>query len=176
MNFSLIADPSELPKKVRLVTDETNEVIDRFAAFNRAQEQELDLVLISDGDVPVVKILNFGKHKYEQQKKEKHIKKQIREQNRGTKEFIFGVGISDHDLEFKVKQIKELRSKYDVQLIVKNNSQNRLKYGRHKTFSRIVHETDFVLNKILTSLGMQPEIKAYTITDNVISITLKRQE
>lgn len=62
--------------KVRIVTDGKIEVMERQAALRLAESQGLDLVEVSpDQDPPVCKIIDYGKWKYEQQKKKKEASK-----------------------------------------------------------------------------------------------------
>lgn len=50
--------------------------ISKDAALERAREVGLDLFVVSDkGDVPIAKILDYGKYKFQQSKKEKTTKK-----------------------------------------------------------------------------------------------------
>ena len=51
-------------------------VIDREEALSVAKERELDLVLVSEkADPPVCRIMDYGKFKFEQEKKAKEAKK-----------------------------------------------------------------------------------------------------
>ena len=65
-------------KEVRL-TDENGEqvgIVSIQDALARAEEAELDLVEISpNAEPPVCRIMNYGKYRYEQQKREKEAKK-----------------------------------------------------------------------------------------------------
>lgn len=62
--------------KVRIVTDGKVEVMERAVALRLAESQGLDLVEVSpDQDPPVCKIIDYGKYKYEQQKKKKEASK-----------------------------------------------------------------------------------------------------
>jgi len=75
-------------------------------ALELARERELDLVEISPTAAPpVCKILDFGKYKYEQTKKERKAKKG---QKIGLlKEVRFRPKIEEHDLQSKIKKVKE---------------------------------------------------------------------
>jgi translation initiation factor IF-3 len=75
-------------------------------ALELAREQELDLVEISPtANPPVCKILDYGKYKYEQTKKERKAKKG---QKIGLlKEVRFRPKIEEHDLQSKIKKVKE---------------------------------------------------------------------
>ena len=60
-------------REVRLIDEkgENHGVIETAKALKMAYEAELDLVLISPNQVPpVAKILNYGKYKYEQEKRD----------------------------------------------------------------------------------------------------------
>jgi len=75
------------------------------AAIEMAQESNLDLVCFNtatERDLPFCKILNFGKWKYNQDKKKKQNK-----DSKKTKEIRISVDISDNDLGHKIKQAKE---------------------------------------------------------------------
>ncbi len=71
-----------------------------------AKDLELDLVEVApEANPPVCRIIDFGKYKYEQQKREKSQKKQQRIQQ--MKEMVFRPSIGEHDFEVKVRHIKE---------------------------------------------------------------------
>jgi len=71
-----------------------------------AKELELDLVEVAPGaNPPVCRIIDFGKYRYEQQKREKSQKKQQRIQQ--MKEMTFRPSIGEHDFTVKVKHIRE---------------------------------------------------------------------
>ena len=71
-----------------------------------AKELELDLVEVApEAKPPVCRIIDFGKYKYEQQKREKNQKKQQRIQQ--MKEMTFRPSIGEHDFGVKVKHIRE---------------------------------------------------------------------
>lgn len=89
---------------VRLVVDgKGTEVVPTREAIAKAQEQGLDLVEISPGqDPPIVKILNFGKWRFEQQKKKKD---QAKNQHViQVKEIKMRPKIGGHDYEIKKNQ------------------------------------------------------------------------
>ena len=66
-----------------------------------AEEVGLDLVEISpNAKPPVVKIMDFGKFKYEQSMKRKQARKH--QQNRPVKEVKFHANVGDHDYQTKI--------------------------------------------------------------------------
>ena len=75
-------------------------------ALRLAVEQELDLVEIApQAKPPVCKIMDFGKYKYEQQKKEKLLKK--KQQTIQVKEVRFHPNTDTHDYEFKARHARQ---------------------------------------------------------------------
>jgi translation initiation factor IF-3 len=91
------------------VIDENGEqmgVLPTSEAIRLAQEKGLDLVEISPGaDPPVCKILDFGKFRFEQGKKQRESKK--KQKLVKLKEMRMQPKIDEHDLSFKVKHVRE---------------------------------------------------------------------
>ncbi|KKB26887.1 Translation initiation factor 3 [Mycoplasmopsis meleagridis] len=74
-------------------------------AIEKAKEKKLDLVLISVEPKPIVRMLDYGKFKYERKKKEKAAKeKQTFVQNRQIR---LTAMIGDNDLAVKAKKARE---------------------------------------------------------------------
>lgn len=74
-------------------------------ALWRAREAGLDLVEISpNADPPVCKILDFGKYKYEQQKKKNEARKKQKVVE--IKEIKIRPNIDDHDYDVKMRQAR----------------------------------------------------------------------
>ena len=90
--------------EVRLI-DENGEmrgIVSISEALRLAEQADLDLVNISPNAVPpVCKILDYGKYRYEQQKKEKNAKKN--QHVTEIKEIRLSASIEDHDVEVKAK-------------------------------------------------------------------------
>lgn len=102
-------------KEVRLVGDNVEGgIMSSYDASKIAEEMELDLVLISEsGNIPIVKIMNYEKFVYEQEKNKK-VNKPL-----PLKEVKMGPNISEHDLGVKVKQIcKFLEKGHKVKTVV----------------------------------------------------------
>ena len=90
--------------EVRLI-DENGEMVGIVSideALARAEQADLDLVNISPNAAPpVCKILDYGKYRYEQQKKEKTAKKN--QHVTEIKEIRLSASIEDHDVQVKAK-------------------------------------------------------------------------
>lgn len=93
--------------KIRLV-DENGEMVGVVTiqeGLRRAELAGLDLVEVSPGaEPPVCKILNYGKYKYELQKKAAEAKK--KQKVIEIKEIKIRPSIGDHDYEVKLKAAK----------------------------------------------------------------------
>ncbi len=77
-------------------------VISLEEAMELAAQENLDLVNISpNANPPVCKILDYGKYRYELQKKEKDAKK--KQKVTVIKEIRLSASIEDHDIQVKAK-------------------------------------------------------------------------
>ena len=101
-----INDEIRVPQ-VRLIDDagEMIGIMSAREALIRAYDLGLDLVEISPNAVPpVCKILDYGKYKYEQQKKANEARKKQKVVE--IKEIKVRPNIDDHDYDVKMKQMK----------------------------------------------------------------------
>jgi len=90
--------------EVRLVgEDEAFGIVSRQEAERMAEEQGLDLIIMSlDSSPPVVKMMDYGKFKFEKEKKAREAKK--KQHTVDVKELKMGVRIDTHDYEVKMKK------------------------------------------------------------------------
>ncbi|WP_110858405.1 translation initiation factor IF-3 [Metamycoplasma alkalescens] len=100
---------NEIPYKKVFVLGPDNEkigVLTKEEALEQAKENKMDLVLISiENNKPIVRIMDYGKFKYDKKKKQKIIKeKQAVTINR---EIRLTPLIGQHDLETKAKKARE---------------------------------------------------------------------
>ena len=81
-------------------------------AMDLANEKKLDLVNISpNAKPPVCKILDYGKYRYELQKKEKEAKK--KQKTTQVKEIRLSTFIEEHDIQVKAKTASKFLSDGD---------------------------------------------------------------
>lgn len=95
-------------KQVRLIdaNNENRGVVSIREALSLAEEEGLDLIEISpQATPPVCKILDFGKYRYEQQKRKNEAKKNQKVVE--VKELKLRPMIETHDYEVKVKQARK---------------------------------------------------------------------
>ncbi|MEE0451276.1 translation initiation factor IF-3 [Peptacetobacter sp.] len=101
-------------KEVRVISANGEQlgVMPTKEAQGLANNKNLDLVLISpNAKPPVCKIMDYGKYRYEQARKEKEAKKKQKTVN--VKEVRLRPGIEQNDLNTKAKQAMKFLSKGD---------------------------------------------------------------
>ncbi|GAB1483818.1 translation initiation factor IF-3 [Treponema sp.] len=95
-------------REVRLISDDGEQqgIVTTLEALRMAKEQALDLVEVAPQAVPpVCKILDYGKFKFENEKKIRDSKK--KQKLLKLKEIRMQPKIDDHDLDFKSKHVRE---------------------------------------------------------------------
>ena len=112
-------------------------------ALDLAYEKILDLVLVApNAEIPVCKIMNYGKYKFEQSKKEKEAKK--KQKIFEIKEIRITPNIEQHDFEFKLKNAQKFiedGNKVKITVRFRGREMNYLKLGEQ------------VLNKFIEELA-----------------------
>ena len=118
-------------------------VMDSKKALEIATEKNLDLVLVAPtGKPPVCKIMNYGKYKFEQSKKEKEAKK--KQKAFELKEIRVTPNTEEHDFNFKVKNARKfLADGAKVKITVRFR-------GRELNY---VKQGEAILNKFIEELS-----------------------
>jgi translation initiation factor IF-3 len=101
-------------KEVRLIGENGEQlgIVPTKEALRMADEAELDLVKIAPkAEPPVCKIIDYGKYKYEQVRKEKEAKK--KQKTVELKEIRMSPNIDTNDLNTKINSAKKFLSKGD---------------------------------------------------------------
>ncbi len=94
--------------QVRCIGDDGTQygIISSSEAKQIAREQGLDLVLIApSAKPPVCKVMDYGKFKYQQEKKKKEARK--KQKIIEVKEIKLSVKIAQNDINYKVKHARE---------------------------------------------------------------------
>lgn len=106
-------------REVRLIGPDGNQigVKSRQEALEIAQNANLDLVMVApNAKPPVCRIMDYGKYKYEQQKKEKEARKKQKVIN--VKEIRLSPTIEDHDFHTKLRSARKFLEKGDKVRVV----------------------------------------------------------
>lgn len=91
--------------KIRAIDTDGSQlgIISPREALQIAEEKELDLVLLSDkADPPVCRIMDYGKYKFEQEKKAREARK--KQHTADVKEVKMRYKIEEHDYKVRVNQ------------------------------------------------------------------------
>lgn len=144
-----------------LVIDENGANLGKMqyaAAVNLARGRGLNLVEINNnGDADVYKIIDEGKWKYLSKKSHK------KQHAKPLKEFKIHVNTGQHDIDTKVRHMKELLEKqHDIRLSVELR-------GREKSHFDIAYQ---VLEKAVSAIGNNMTTDDIKKTDNSVSITI----
>ncbi len=132
-------------KEVQLIGDNGEKlgVISLQEALEKAGEKNLDVVLVApNANPPVCKIMNYGKYKFEQAKREKEAKK--KQKVLEIKELRVTPNIEEHDFGFKSKNARKFLSdgnKVKITVRFRGREVNNSKAG------------EVVLNKFIENLS-----------------------
>ncbi|MFA7309715.1 MAG: translation initiation factor IF-3 [Candidatus Paceibacterota bacterium] len=155
-------------KEVRVLGPEGENfgVLSSRDALAKAQSMGLDLIEVSpNANPPVCRIADYGKHKYEQKKKDKEIKSKAHVTE--TKEAQVKIGTSTNDMNIKATKIGVwLREGHRVKI-------DLFLWGRYKYM-----EFEFLKDRLERFLAIIPE--SYKIADEIkkspkgLSVVLER--
>ena len=93
-------------REVRIVGEDSSEVVPTRKALDMAHQKGVDLVEISpNAQPPVCRLIDYSKFLYQQKKHQKEMKqKQVKVE---VKEIRFGPQTDEHDYQFKLKHARE---------------------------------------------------------------------
>ena len=101
-------------RMVRLISAEGEQrgILPLLEALKEAKDESLDLVEVApNSDPPVCRIMDYGKFKYQASKKLQEARKKSRSSQ--LKEIKLRPNTEDHDLGFKVRNLKKFLNKKD---------------------------------------------------------------
>ena len=152
-------------REIRLIDDEGAQkgIVSTLEALRMAQDVNLDLVEIApQADPPVCRILDYGKYRFEMEKKLRDSKKKQKLQI--LKEIRMQPKINEHDLAFKARHIQDFLNDGDkVKVTVRFR-------GRELAHTELGLE---VLQAVLTKLGGEFTIeKPPAMEGRTMSMTL----
>ena len=157
-------------KEIQLIDEqgEKRGIMKLNDALDLAYEKKLDLVLVApNSQPPVCKIMNYGKYKFEQTKREKEAKK--KQKVLEVKEIRITPNIEQHDFDFKVKNARKFiedGNKVKITVRFRGRELNYVKLGEDN------------LNEFANALSdiASPEKKAVLEGKNMFIILAKKAE
>ncbi|XP_057724872.1 translation initiation factor IF3-4, chloroplastic [Arachis stenosperma] len=151
---------------VRLIDQSQNMVgvVSTSQALQMAEDAELDLVIVSpDADPPVVRIMDYSKYRYEQQKKKRDQQKKSAASRMDLKELKMGYNIDEHDYSVRLKAARKFLKDGDKVKVIVN-----LK-GRENEFRNIAIE---LIRRFQNDVGELGAEEAKNFRDRNIFIIL----
>lgn len=137
--------------KIRVIDADGSQIgiISLEEGLKIAEEKGLDLVLISEtADPPVCRIINYGKYKFEQEKKAREAKK--KQHTADVKEVKMRYKIDDHDYQVRLNQAQRFLKSGDK---VKATITFRGREIQHS------HLAEGLLNRLATDLKEVAEVQ-----------------
>ena len=132
-------------REVRLIDDKGGPggIVPTMEALSMARDAGLDLVEVApNGNPPVCKILDYGKYKFEQEKRMRESRK--KQKTLRLKEIRMQPKIDSHDLDFKTKHVKDfLEDGFKVKVTIRFRGRELA----HTELGKVV------LDKVLERLG-----------------------
>ncbi len=132
-------------KKVRLIDAQGKQmgIFTREKALEIAQNEGLDLVEVApQANPPVCRILDYGKFKYQLEKKRKKTRK--KHASNTLKEIRLSYQIGDHDLQIKVRKVQQfLKEGHRVKLSIRFRGRENIyqEEGKH-LLEKVVKEVE----------------------------------
>lgn len=166
MEDRLIATNQLVNRRIKapqvLLIDHENEnrgVIDTREALKIAESAGLDLVVVSDGkEVPVAKILDHGKHQYQQKKR----KRQQQHAKPTLKEVRLRPNVGESDYSLRVNRA--------IEWLEKGNAvkfQVRLRGREHQNRDRAIE----LLDRIVKDLGDAGNLQSFDKRALIVQMT-----
>lgn len=110
-------------------------------ALKKAQEENLSLVEIAPlAKPPVAKIVDYGKFRYQEEKKARKVQKGVK--GGGVKEIRFSPFIAENDYKIRIERVKEFlgeRNKVRLVVVFKRPQMGSKLFG-YKLFQRVLGE------------------------------------
>jgi len=147
---------------VRVIADDGEQlgVIPVDEALRAAQERGMDLVEVAaDARPPVVKIMDYGKYRFQQAKAARAAKK--KQHVIHLKAVKFRPGISTHDFDFKTRHARDFLEEGNK---VKMTMMFRGRQITHPELGREVLQRAFAVVEDLAKIEMEPKLEGRNMT------------
>lgn len=164
--------------EILLIDDQGNKLgnVPIAEALRLAEERDLDLVEVApQAKPPVCRILDYGKYRFQQQKRDKDARK--KQKNQTVKEMKMRPKIDQHDYDFKVKAIKSFLSdghRVKVSIFFRGREMAFLDRGR-EVLSRVMNDIQ-ALGKVEMEPRMEGAYMRMMVAPAVLAAVAKTPE
>ncbi|MCT1797914.1 translation initiation factor IF-3 [Aerococcus viridans] len=149
-------------RELRVIDSEGEQlgVLSKDEALSKAEQVELDLVLVSpNAKPPVARIMDYGKYRYEQQRKEREQRQNQKQVS--LKEVRLSPTIEKNDFETKLRQARKFLEKGDK---VKASIRFRGRAITHKEIGREVLERFAEELKDVAEVEQRPKMEGRSMS------------
>nr|WP_279099828.1 translation initiation factor IF-3 [Aerococcus urinaeequi] len=149
-------------RELRVIDSEGEQlgVLSKDEALSKAEQSDLDLVLVSpNAKPPVARIMDYGKYRYEQQRKEREQRQNQKQVN--LKEVRLSPTIEKNDFETKLRQARKFLDKGDK---VKASIRFRGRAITHKEIGREVLERFAEELKDIAEVEQRPKMEGRSMS------------
>lgn len=149
-------------RELRVIDSEGEQlgVLSKDEALSKAEQVELDLVLVSpNAKPPVARIMDYGKYRYEQQRKEREQRQNQKQVS--LKEVRLSPTIEKNDFETKLRQARKFLEKGDK---VKASIRFRGRAITHKEIGREVLERFAEELKDIAEVEQRPKMEGRSMS------------
>ncbi len=168
---------------IRLIAEDGEQLglMDVPSAMRVAESRGLDLVEVSpDVRPPVCKLMNYGKYKFDKQKKERAAKAQQRKANKtDVKEMKFRLRIGDGDFNTKMNHVKRFLAdgnKVRVTIMFRGREVTHAELGAD-LFDRIINVLDGIADPVGTPVMTGRDMSLmFAPTVNAAAIVMAQKE
>jgi translation initiation factor IF-3 len=164
--------------EVLLIDDQGNKlgVVQVTEALKLAEERDLDLVEVAPlAHPPVCRILDYGKYRFQQQKRDKDARK--KQKNQTVKEMKMRPKIDQHDYDFKVRAIRsflEEGHRVKVSIFFRGREMTFLDRGR-EVLNRVRADIE-PLGKVETEPRMEGAYMRMMVSPSANQPSLKQEK
>ena len=149
-------------RELRVIDSEGEQlgVLSKDEALSKAEQVELDLVLVSpNAKPPVARIMDYGKYRYEQQRKEREQRQNQKQVS--LKEVRLSPTIEKNDFDTKLRQARKFLEKGDK---VKASIRFRGRAITHKEIGREVLERFAEELKDVAEVEQRPKMEGRSMS------------
>jgi translation initiation factor IF-3 len=179
VDTDLVKNLDVLPDTIRLVNvDGFSEVVSKYIAKDKVSESGLDLLLVNnESSPPVYRIIDYGRFRFEQQKKHRENSKKSRIINKPVKSYQFKPTIGEHDITVKISHINtHLEEGYDVRIELDLKKHLFVLTVRGSVaLSIVLNDPNFILNRIITHFSNIIQPTKLLVSGDTVSVLLKKK-
>lgn len=178
---NLVTDYNLIPLQARIIDtredipeEEQNRVLTKNEILRLIDQTGLDLWCVApEAPQKVYKLLDYGRFRFDQRKKQRENSKKQRETVKGQKEYYFTPGMAEHDYQIKLTQVRDALPTNDIRIGMKINFKTRSHLGRHINLYALAQDPEFVLNRVIKDLAGMIQETRLQVGEKIVTANLR---